>query len=67
MVRRIKRGTYIHERANWPEFRWDSERISQQKMWVEDSLLLKYNERLSWLYQLITPFEKRGNWFAQEM
>ena len=30
MVRRIKRGTYIHERSNWPEFRWDSERISQR-------------------------------------
>jgi Fic family protein len=30
MVRRIKRGTYIHERPNWPEFRWDSERISQR-------------------------------------
>ena len=29
MVRRIKRGTYIHERSNWPEFRWDSERISR--------------------------------------
>jgi Fic family protein len=30
MVRRINRGNYIHERSNWPEFRWDSERISQR-------------------------------------
>jgi len=29
MVRRIKRGIYIHDRSNWPEFRWDSKRISQ--------------------------------------
>ena len=28
MVRRIKRGTYIHERAGWPGFRWDRARIS---------------------------------------
>jgi Fic family protein len=28
MVRRIKRGTYIHERAGWPGFRWDHARIS---------------------------------------
>jgi len=28
MVRRIKRGTYIHEQSEWPVFRWDSERIS---------------------------------------
>jgi len=28
MVRRIKRGTYIHERAGWPGFRWDHGRIS---------------------------------------
>jgi Fic family protein len=28
MVRRIKVGTYIHERPDWPAFRWDSERIS---------------------------------------
>jgi Fic family protein len=28
MVRRIKRGTYIHERADWPRFRWDHERVS---------------------------------------
>jgi len=28
MVRRIKRGVYIHERPEWPGFRWDSERIS---------------------------------------
>jgi Fic family protein len=28
MVRRIKQGTYIHERAGWPGFRWDHERIS---------------------------------------
>ena len=27
MVRRIKRGTYIHERAGWPGFRWDHVRI----------------------------------------
>jgi Fic family protein len=30
MVRRIKCGTYIHERPEWPGFRWDSERISQR-------------------------------------
>ena len=30
MVRRIKRGAYIHERSEWPTFRWDSERISQR-------------------------------------
>src|SRR5580658_8886587 len=30
MVRRIASGTYIHVRPNWPEFRWDSERISAQ-------------------------------------
>lgn len=28
MVRRIKRGTYIHERTGWPDFRWDHTRIS---------------------------------------
>src|SRR5260370_32095801 len=28
MVRRIKRGTYIHERAGWPGFRWDHARVS---------------------------------------
>lgn len=28
MVRRIKRGTYIHERTRWPGFRWDHARIS---------------------------------------
>ena len=28
MVRRIKSGTYIHERAGWPGFRWDHARIS---------------------------------------
>lgn len=28
MVRRIKRGTYIHERAGWPGFHWDHGRIS---------------------------------------
>lgn len=28
MMRRIKRETYIHERAGWPGFRWDHERIS---------------------------------------
>src|SRR5262249_56127119 len=28
MVRRIKRGPYIHERAGWPGFRWDHVRIS---------------------------------------
>ena len=30
MMRRIRRGTYIHERPGWPGFRWDSERISQR-------------------------------------
>ena len=30
MVRRIKCGIYIHERPEWPGFRWDSERISQR-------------------------------------
>src|SRR5271155_658790 len=30
MVRRIRRGTYIHERPEWPGFHWDSERISQR-------------------------------------
>ena len=28
MVRRIKQATYIHERAGWPDFRWDHPRIS---------------------------------------
>jgi Fic family protein len=28
MMRRIKPGTYIHERAGWPVFRWDHSRIS---------------------------------------
>jgi len=28
MLRRKKAGTYIHERAGWPGFRWDHERIS---------------------------------------
>jgi len=28
MMRRIKRGTYIHEQGGWPGFRWDRERIS---------------------------------------
>ena len=28
MVRRIKRGTYIHERTAWPGFRWDHARVS---------------------------------------
>src|SRR6516165_6833459 len=28
MVRRIKQGIYIHERAGWPGFRWDHARIS---------------------------------------
>src|SRR5208282_4263339 len=28
MMRRTKAGTYIHERAGWPGFRWDYERIS---------------------------------------
>jgi Fic family protein len=28
MVRRIKRGTYIHERTGWPGFSWDHARIS---------------------------------------
>jgi Fic family protein len=28
MVRRIKRETYIHERAGWPGFSWDHARIS---------------------------------------
>jgi Fic family protein len=28
MVRRIKRGTYIHERTGWPGFRWDHARVS---------------------------------------
>lgn len=27
MMRRIKRGAYIHERAGWPGFRWDHPRI----------------------------------------
>lgn len=30
MVRRIKRGTYIHKHPEWPAFTWDSERISQR-------------------------------------
>jgi Fic family protein len=30
MVQRIKRGTYIHERAGWPGFRWDHARISER-------------------------------------
>jgi Fic family protein len=29
MVRRIKGSVYIHERPEWPAFRWDSRRISQ--------------------------------------
>lgn len=28
MMRRIKRGTYLHEQGGWPGFRWDHERIS---------------------------------------
>jgi Fic family protein len=28
MVRRIKRETYIHERAGWPDFHWDHARIA---------------------------------------
>lgn len=28
MMRRIKPGAYIHERAGWPGFSWDHERIS---------------------------------------
>src|SRR5271170_4580367 len=28
MVRRIK--TYIHEQKDWPEFRWDSKRLSER-------------------------------------
>src|ERR1700689_3834927 len=28
MARRIKGKTYIHERAGWPDFRWDHARIS---------------------------------------
>ena len=28
MVRRLRSETYIHERANWPCFRWDHERVS---------------------------------------
>jgi hypothetical protein len=28
MVRRIKPQNYIHERADWPRFRWDHERLS---------------------------------------
>lgn len=27
-MRRIKRGTYLHEQGGWPGFRWDHERIS---------------------------------------
>jgi Fic family protein len=34
MVRRIKRGTYIHERAGWPGFRWDHARISARLVYV---------------------------------
>jgi Fic family protein len=30
MVRRIKSGIYIHERTEWPAFRWDFGRISQR-------------------------------------
>jgi Fic family protein len=29
MVRRIRRGIYIHERPEWPAFSWDSGRISK--------------------------------------
>jgi len=29
MVRRTNRRTYIHERTDWPRFRWDRERISE--------------------------------------
>jgi Fic family protein len=29
-VRRIKRGTYIHERPGWPALTWNSERVSQR-------------------------------------
>jgi Fic family protein len=28
MVRRIKAGTYVHERKRWPDFRWDHARIA---------------------------------------
>jgi Fic family protein len=30
MVRRIRRGTYIHQRPEWPVFRWDVGRIAQR-------------------------------------
>jgi Fic family protein len=30
VVRRIKRGTYIHERTSWPEFRRDHHRVSSR-------------------------------------
>ena len=29
-MRRLKRGVYIHERSEWPAFRWDSEGISRR-------------------------------------
>jgi Fic family protein len=41
MVRRIKRGTYIHERAGWPGFRWDHARISER--------LVDVRHRQGWL------------------
>lgn len=28
-MRRIKNSTYLHERPEWPAFRWDSERLSR--------------------------------------
>jgi Fic family protein len=30
MVRRIKSETYIHHRTDWPQFRWDHERIASR-------------------------------------
>src|SRR5271163_779858 len=28
MMRRKRAGAYIHERADWPRFRWDHERVA---------------------------------------
>jgi len=28
MMRRIKSGTYIHQRADWPQFRWEHDQIA---------------------------------------
>ena len=54
-MRRIKDGTYIHERPEWPAFRWDSERLSR--------LLLEVRHRQG---RLIGRMEGLGFQFRKE-